>query len=154
MEEGKPLAKDLRFVILLDPQSLSCVDRSETLLQFAQDILVHGIISLRKSARSSMRASASARHYRVFSSAKQLVSPSNIAHLHLRCETARDLTPNRLPTVTLVGRTINSSIQCVAVRRLGSDLDADRTSDTEPNNTLSMPVSVWPCWWPPCTPLQ
>src|SRR5664279_6007529 len=48
MEEGKPLAKDLRFVILLDPQSLSCVDRSETLLQFVQGILVHGIICLRK----------------------------------------------------------------------------------------------------------
>src|SRR5664280_3334363 len=59
MEEGKPLAKDLRFVILLDPQSLSCVDRSETFRQFVQDILVHGIICLRKLARFSMRASAS-----------------------------------------------------------------------------------------------
>jgi hypothetical protein len=29
--------------------------------------------------------------------------------------------PNRPPTVTLVGRPINSSTQCVAVRGLGSD---------------------------------
>jgi hypothetical protein len=42
------------------------------------------------------------------------------------CESACDLTPHRLPTVTLVGHTINSSIQCVAMRGLGSDLDADR----------------------------
>jgi hypothetical protein len=39
------LAEDLCFVIGLDPQSLSCVDRPETFLQFAQEILVHGIIS-------------------------------------------------------------------------------------------------------------
>src|SRR6476660_1917709 len=45
MKEGKPLAKDLCFVVSLDPQSLSCVERSETFLQFAQDILVHGITS-------------------------------------------------------------------------------------------------------------
>jgi hypothetical protein len=41
MEEGASLAKDLRFVIGLDSQSLSGVDRSETLLQFMQDIGVH-----------------------------------------------------------------------------------------------------------------
>ena len=41
------------------------------------------------------------------------------------CESACDLTPNRLPTVTLVGHTINSSIQCVAMRGLGSDLGSD-----------------------------
>ncbi len=38
------------------------------------------------------------------------------------------------PNVTLVGRPINSSIQCVAARRLGSDVDADRASDPTPNN--------------------
>jgi hypothetical protein len=42
----------------------------------------------------------------------------------LACESAHDLTPKRLPTVTLVGRPINSPIQCVAGRGLGSDLDA------------------------------
>ena len=52
-----------------------------------------------------------------------------------KCESACDLTPNRLPTVTLVGHTINSSIQCVAMRGLGSDLDADRAPDPTPNNT-------------------
>ena len=50
------------------------------------------------------------------------------------CESACDLTPNRLPTVTLVGHTINSSIQCVAMRGLGSDLDAVRAPDPTPNN--------------------
>src|SRR5213080_1337165 len=39
------LAEGLRFVVHLDPQSLSCVERSETFLQFAQDIFVHGITS-------------------------------------------------------------------------------------------------------------
>jgi hypothetical protein len=47
MKEGKPLAEDLRFVIDLDSQSLSCMDWSETLLQFAQDICVHGITSFK-----------------------------------------------------------------------------------------------------------
>src|ERR1700723_1141589 len=51
------------------------------------------------------------------------------------CESACDLTPNRLPTVTLVGHTINSSIQCVAMRGVDSDLDADRAPDPTPNNT-------------------
>jgi hypothetical protein len=50
MKEDKPLAKDLRFVIGLDSQSLSGVDWSETLLQFAQDICVHGITSSKISA--------------------------------------------------------------------------------------------------------
>jgi hypothetical protein len=50
MKEGKPLAEDLRFVIGLDSQSLSGVDWSETLLQFAQDICVHGITSSKISA--------------------------------------------------------------------------------------------------------
>jgi hypothetical protein len=36
------LAKDLCFVVRLDPQSLSCVERPETFLQFAQYIGVHG----------------------------------------------------------------------------------------------------------------
>jgi hypothetical protein len=52
------------------------------------------------------------------------------------CESACDLTPSRLPTVTLVGHTINSSIQCVARRGLGSDLDAVRAPDPTPNNSL------------------
>jgi hypothetical protein len=50
------------------------------------------------------------------------------------CETARDLTPNRLPTVTLVGLTISRLIQCVTARGMGSNFDADRTSDPTPNN--------------------
>jgi hypothetical protein len=50
------------------------------------------------------------------------------------CESACHMTPNRLPTVTLVGHTINSSIQCVAMRGLWSDLDADRASDPTPND--------------------
>src|ERR1700738_1033737 len=45
MKEGKPLAKHLCFMIRLDPESLSCVKRSETFLEFAQDIFVHGITS-------------------------------------------------------------------------------------------------------------
>src|SRR6476661_3533538 len=43
MKEGKPLAKHLCFVVRLDPQSLSCMQRPETFLQFTQDIFVHGI---------------------------------------------------------------------------------------------------------------
>src|SRR6267143_5143508 len=39
------LAEDLRLVVRLDAQSLSRVERSETFLQLAQDILVHGITS-------------------------------------------------------------------------------------------------------------
>jgi hypothetical protein len=38
------LAEDLRLVIRLDPQSLSRVERSKTLLQFAEDIFVHPAI--------------------------------------------------------------------------------------------------------------
>ena len=37
--------------------------------------------------------------------------------------------------MTPVGHTINSSIQCVAMRGLWSDLDADRASDPTPNDT-------------------
>ena len=37
--------EDLRIVIGLDAQSLSGVDRPETLLQLMQDIVVHGITS-------------------------------------------------------------------------------------------------------------
>jgi hypothetical protein len=55
----------------------------------------------------------------------------------IACESACDLTPNRLPTLTLVGHTINSSIQCVAMRGLGSDSDADRAPDLMPNNILT-----------------
>ena len=54
------------------------------------------------------------------------------------CESACDLTPNRLPTVTPAGRTINSSIQCVAVRGLGPDLDADRAAFPTPNNNFAL----------------
>ena len=39
------LAEDLRLVVRLDAQSLSRVERSETFLQFAKDIVVHGITS-------------------------------------------------------------------------------------------------------------
>src|SRR3981081_4121123 len=39
------LAEDLRLLVCLDAQSLSRVERSETFLQFAQDIFVHGITS-------------------------------------------------------------------------------------------------------------
>src|SRR5450759_2065715 len=42
---GKALAEILRLVVRLDAQSLSRVERSETFLQFAQDIFVHGITS-------------------------------------------------------------------------------------------------------------
>ncbi len=57
---------------------------------------------------------------------QQGISAYGIRNSHLiaiaptGCESACDLTPNRLPTVTLVGRTINSSIQCVAMHGLGS----------------------------------
>src|ERR1700716_2830231 len=83
MKESKPLGEDLCFVVRLHPQSLSCVDRPETFLQFAQDILVHGITSS-ESARSSMGTSGSARHYKVFPSGKQFILPNNIANLHTR----------------------------------------------------------------------
>jgi hypothetical protein len=55
------------------------------------------------------------------------------------CETARDLSPNRLPTMTLVGRTTSSLMQCVTARGMGSDLNADRTSDPTPNNSSDRP---------------
>ena len=54
------------------------------------------------------------------------------------CESAYDLPPNRLPTVTLIGRPISSSTQCVAVGGLGSDSDADQASDPTPNNTQTI----------------
>jgi hypothetical protein len=41
VKESQAMAERLRFVIGLDSQSLSGVDRSETLLQFMQDIDVH-----------------------------------------------------------------------------------------------------------------
>jgi hypothetical protein len=55
MKEGKPLTKSLRFVILLDPQALSGVDRPETLLQLAENIDVHGT-TFSEQARSSIGA--------------------------------------------------------------------------------------------------
>jgi hypothetical protein len=39
------LAEDFCLVVRLDTQSLSRVERSETFLQFVQDIFVHGITS-------------------------------------------------------------------------------------------------------------
>src|ERR1700730_14129033 len=39
------LAEDLCLVVRLNPQSLSRMERSETLLHFAQDIFVHGTTS-------------------------------------------------------------------------------------------------------------
>jgi hypothetical protein len=68
VKEEEALAEDLRLVVRLDAQSLSRVERSETFLQFAKDIFVHGITSP-KSARPSMGASGLARHLRVFLSA-------------------------------------------------------------------------------------
>src|SRR6266404_3518197 len=65
------LAEDLRLVVRLDAQSLSRVERSETFLQFAKDILVHGITSP-KSARPSLGAPGPARLFRVFLSADRL----------------------------------------------------------------------------------
>jgi hypothetical protein len=41
MKEGQALTENLRFVILLDPQSLSCVKRTKTLLQLAQQFVTH-----------------------------------------------------------------------------------------------------------------
>src|SRR5450759_5052909 len=38
-------AEDFRLMVRLDTQSLSRTERSETFLQFAQDIFVHGITS-------------------------------------------------------------------------------------------------------------
>ena len=46
-------------------------------------------------------------------------NPACVSHV---CEAARDLCPNRLPTVTLVGRTTSSLMQCVTARGMGSDL--------------------------------
>jgi hypothetical protein len=69
-----------------------------------------------------------------------------------RCESACDLTPHRLPTVTLVGHTINSSIQCVAMRGLGSDLDADRAPGPTPNNSNSSQSSKRCCERLPSAP--
>ena len=66
------MAKDLCFVVRLDPQSLSCVERSETFLQFAQDIFVHGITSS-KIGSIFRGASGSARYYRVSPSSKWLL---------------------------------------------------------------------------------
>src|SRR4029077_10696503 len=45
-------AEDLVRVVRLDTQSLSRVERSETFLQFAQDIFVHGITSSKPSVGS------------------------------------------------------------------------------------------------------
>src|ERR1700681_2282364 len=45
VKEDEALAENLRLVVRLDAQSLSRVERSETFLQFAQDIFVHGITS-------------------------------------------------------------------------------------------------------------
>jgi hypothetical protein len=42
MKEGQALTENLRFVILLDPQSLSCVERTKTVLQLAQQFVTHG----------------------------------------------------------------------------------------------------------------
>jgi hypothetical protein len=45
VKEDEALAEDLRLVVRLDAQSLSRVERSETLLQCMQDIFVHGTTS-------------------------------------------------------------------------------------------------------------
>src|SRR5882672_3658546 len=73
MKKGKPLAKHLCFVIRLDPQSLSCVERPETFLQFVQDIFVHGITCSEIGSIFNV-----ARHYSVSPSGKQPVLPNNM----------------------------------------------------------------------------
>jgi hypothetical protein len=80
MKEGKPLAEDLRFVIGLDSQSLSGVDWPETLLQFAQDICVHGITSFKIS--TAFPSDHQAVPDRFLPSGKDLGLLSNMAHLH------------------------------------------------------------------------
>jgi hypothetical protein len=42
MKERQALTENLRFMILLDPQSLSCVERTKALLQSAQQFITHG----------------------------------------------------------------------------------------------------------------
>jgi hypothetical protein len=44
VKERKALAEYLGFVISLDPQSLSRMERSKTLLQFAQNIFFHPVM--------------------------------------------------------------------------------------------------------------
>src|SRR5258706_16324292 len=42
MKERQDLTENLRFMIPLDIQSLSCVERTKALLQFAQQFITHG----------------------------------------------------------------------------------------------------------------
>jgi hypothetical protein len=81
MKEGEPLAKDLGFVVGLDPQSLSCVERPETFLEFAQDVFVHGTPS---SEIGSIFQGTSTRDYKVLPSGKAFVLPNNMAGLPTR----------------------------------------------------------------------
>src|ERR1700676_4400377 len=68
VKEEETLAEDLPLVVHLDPQTLSCVQRSETFLQFAQDIFVHGITSS-EIGSTFMGPSGPARHLKIFLSA-------------------------------------------------------------------------------------
>src|SRR6266849_646814 len=45
MKKCKALAENLRFVVGLDPQSLFRVEGTETCLQLAQNICIHGVSS-------------------------------------------------------------------------------------------------------------
>ncbi len=47
MKKGKPLTKNLRFVVRLNPQSLPCMKRPETFLQLAQDVFIHGMTAFK-----------------------------------------------------------------------------------------------------------
>jgi hypothetical protein len=69
------VAEDLCLVVRLDTQSLSRLERSETLLQFAHDIFVHGTTSseIGSTFRGSTRPP---RIFRVFLSAYCLGAPT------------------------------------------------------------------------------
>src|ERR1700693_3832015 len=65
VKEEETLAEDSPLVVHFDSQTLSCVQPSETFLQFAQDIFVHGITSS-EIGSTFMGASGPARHFREF----------------------------------------------------------------------------------------
>src|SRR6266480_5009326 len=56
------VAEDLRLVVSLDPQSLSRMERSKTLLQFAQNIFVHPVTLSWRRPQSSLMKPDAGRH--------------------------------------------------------------------------------------------
>src|SRR6266576_1767970 len=56
------VAEDLRLVVSLDPQSLSRMERSKTLLQFAQNIFVHPVTLSWRRPQSSLTKPDADRH--------------------------------------------------------------------------------------------